>query len=159
MSEHLAVVLGPAEGLDPPRCGLVPLGARRAGDLAVGDVAHEEVPEGVLLLPADRRAALAPDELLALEGVQRRLHLRPLPAIEHADRPKPEHLAEHGRVLEQLLLCERETVDARRDDALHVLGQRELLVTAGLLEQARELLRVERIPAGSREQRRLYLCG
>jgi hypothetical protein len=73
--------------------------------------------------------------------------------------PKPEHLAEHGCVLEQLLLCERETVDARRDDALHVLGQRELLVAAGLLEQARELLRVERIPAGSREQRRLYLCG
>ena len=71
--EHLRVVFAPGQLLDPCRRREVlggPLGAR---DLAVGDVAHEQVAEGVLALAGDRARTLAADELLALELVQRSL--------------------------------------------------------------------------------------
>ena len=68
--EQLGVSSARPERLDPLRRAPVLLGPRGARDLAVGDVAHEHVPERVLALAGDRRAALAADELLALERVQ-----------------------------------------------------------------------------------------
>ena len=76
---------------------------------------------------------------------------------DRAYRAEPEDSPKHGGVLKQLLLLDRQPVEARRDDALHVLGQRELLAAAALCDQARELLRVERIAARPREERRLKL--
>ena len=156
MRKHLRVVLAPAERLDPRRRALVPLGAARARDLPVRDVADEHVPERVLLFTADRRAALAPDELLPLERVQRVLCLSAFELADSAHRAEPEDLPEDRRVLQQLLLGRRQPVEPRRDDALHVLRNPKV-VAPGLREQPGELLGVQRVPAGAREQRRLRL--
>ena len=67
------------------------------------------------------------------------------------ERAAPERLAEHGRVEQQLLLLRRERVEPRGDDPLHRLGQVAAGVAA-LGEHARELLGVERVAAGAREQ-------
>jgi hypothetical protein len=40
------------------------------GDLAVRNVADEDVPERVLRLAGDRRAPLTPNELVTLESVE-----------------------------------------------------------------------------------------
>jgi hypothetical protein len=55
----------------------MPVGPLRPRDLPVGDVAHEEVAERVLDFLGDRAGALAPDELLPLEGVQEPLEVGP----------------------------------------------------------------------------------
>jgi hypothetical protein len=52
VGERLGVILGAAECVDPRRRALVALGPGAAGDLAVRDVAHEQVAECVLLLAA-----------------------------------------------------------------------------------------------------------
>ena len=51
--EHLGMVLGPAETLDPLRRVSVLLGTIGAGDLSVGDVANERVGERELRLALD----------------------------------------------------------------------------------------------------------
>jgi hypothetical protein len=70
--DQLSVVVRPAERLDPLHRRYVLAGARFARDLAVGDLAHEHMAERVLGLARDRGAALAPDEALALERMERR---------------------------------------------------------------------------------------
>ena len=74
MGEHLGVVLRPSQRLDP--LGRVPvlLGAVCPRDLAVGDVAKEDVSEGVLGLACDRGAGLL-HELLSLQGEEQLLAL------------------------------------------------------------------------------------
>ena len=69
VGEHLGAVLGAivAERADPGGRGLVLLRAGRSGDLVVGDVAHEHVPERVLGIATHRAAPRAADELPALE--------------------------------------------------------------------------------------------
>ena len=156
--EHLAVVLRPSEALDPAGGGLVPARALGPRDLAVGDVAHEHVPEGVLVLASDRRAPLGAHELLARKRVEGELGVGAFAAPNRADGAEPKDLAEDRCVLEELLLGDREPVEPRRDDALHVLGQRQLPRRAALVEQPRELLGIQRVPARAREQRRLHLC-
>jgi hypothetical protein len=97
--EHLGVVVGAAKRLDPFRRGEMLVHAGGAGDLAVGDVAHEQVAERVLGLALDRRAAGALDELLALEPEQRFFRR---PTLDAADRPHgadPKDLADNRGVL------------------------------------------------------------
>ena len=56
-----------AEGLDPRRRRLVPLGPLGPRDLPVGHLAHQRMCEGELRLAGDHAPALATDELLAHE--------------------------------------------------------------------------------------------
>ena len=77
--EHLGVILGPAEPLDPLSGEPMLLGSSRTRDLAVGDISDEQVPERVFALARDRRPALATHELLALEPVQGLLGRRAVP--------------------------------------------------------------------------------
>ena len=134
------------------------LGPGCTRDLVVGDVADQHVTEGVLVLASDRRSALAADELLPLEGMQPLLRFVPFEAADGAHRSEPEDLAEHRRVLEELLLFGREPVEARGDDALDVFGERQVFAVRLGVEPG-ELLGVERIAARPREQRRLCLRG
>ena len=83
---------------------------------------------------------------------------RAVPGATARRRPEPEHLAEHRGVLEQRLVLRVEAVQPGGDDPLHGLGQREV-VLAALAQHPDELLRVERVAAGAREQRRLRLAG
>ena len=99
VGKHLGLVLRASEGLDPRRRALVPLRPGPARDLPVGDVADQQVPERVLLVAGDRRAALTQHELLTREGVQPLLAFAPLQPSDCARRAEPEDLPEDGRVL------------------------------------------------------------
>ena len=67
-------------------------------------------------------------------------------------RPRPEHLAENGGILENGLLPRREPVEPRCDDPLQRLGQRKILRRAALEVELGELLGVERVALGALEQ-------
>ena len=77
VGENVGQVLCPLarHRLEPGGRALVPLGARRAGDLRVTDVSDQRVPEPELRLPRHRRAAGGPDELLSRQLMQCLLHL------------------------------------------------------------------------------------
>src|SRR5512132_1177773 len=83
MGDHLGVVFGPAEGLDPLRREPVFVAAPGARDLAIGNVADEDVSKRVFLLAGKRRAPLPANELLALERMRQ---LRYPTTIDAADR-------------------------------------------------------------------------
>ena len=67
--EHLTMVLGAAQRVDPLGDEPVLLGALAARDLPVGDVAQEHVGEGPLAFALDGGPALTRKESLALEPV------------------------------------------------------------------------------------------
>ena len=98
---------------------------RSAGprDLRVRDVAHEHVPERVLRVGRDGAATVAADELLPLELMEPVHDSGLVDVAEHGERPGPEHLADHGRVLDQDLLVRRQRVEPGRDDPLDRLGE------------------------------------
>ena len=151
--EHLRVVLRPTKARDPLGTCAVPLRPVRARDLPVGDVADERMREGELALAFERRASLATDEALALEGVQRGGR-----GVGVASEPaRPEHLPDDGCILQEALLGVRKPVEASGNDALKGLREGELIRRALLDVQLDELLRVERVAAGSLEQRLLRL--
>ena len=149
--EHLRVILGTAEARDPLGGRAMSPGTVGTGDLPVRDVADERVGEGELALALERRAALATDEALALERVQRRR--RGICVAPH--RARPEHLADDGGVLEQLLLGVGQAVEPRGDDPLERLREAELAGRALLDVQLDELLCVEGVAAGALEERLL----
>ena len=103
--EHVRQVLCPVAGLalDPSRSGLVANGSRGARHLPVADVPDQHVPEPVLLLALHRRRTGGPHQLLAGQLVQRLLDLAQLAASHLGHRSRPEHLADHGCVLQQAL--------------------------------------------------------
>ena len=119
--EHLGVLLLAAQRGHPVGHCPVLLGPRCPRDLAVGDVADEQVQEGVLALALDRRPPLAADELLACERVQALLDCCPIATVHLRDRARPEDLAEDGGILEQCLLLRLEAVEPGSDDALDCL--------------------------------------
>ena len=101
--------------------------AREArGQLVVGDVAGEDVPERVLGLVLHRRVACRPHELLPRQLAQRgddRLRI----AIAHRRHGSgPEHLADHRRVGQQRLRVRLESVETGGDQRLHRVGERHL---------------------------------
>ena len=171
MREHLDPVVGAVarERADPLGAEAMLVDAPRARDLPVGDVADERVQERVLRLAGDRGAALAADELLPLERVERLVELELHAAADRGQPGGPEDLADHGGVLDELLLGGRERVEARGDHPLHRLGQRQLALgvelppvravdeEAAILEHPHVLLRVERVAAGPRQHARLDL--
>src|SRR5439155_7415593 len=67
VGEHLRVVLGPPERLDPSRCPSMPLGSIPPWDLRVGHIAEQDVLEGVLGFAGDGGPPGPPDEPLALQ--------------------------------------------------------------------------------------------
>src|SRR5581483_7401806 len=153
---HLRVVLAAPQRLDPLRGGEVLTGAFGTRNLAVGDVADEQVPERILVLAGDATRPLAADELLPLELVQAHDESRSVRAVERRERAGPEALPDDGRVLEQGLLRRLEQVEPRRDQPLDRLG--DLARGAADAEHARELLGVERVAARAAEQLGLRLC-
>ena len=78
VGEDVGEVLDPLGGLglDPARRGDVTRGPRGSGELAVGDVAGQDVPEGVLGLALDRGTPGGTHELLAGELPERVGHRR-----------------------------------------------------------------------------------
>ena len=101
---------------------------------------------------------LAPQELLALEGVEALVEGRGLHAGQTRERVRPDDLAEHRRELEELLLRGRQRVDPRGDHPLQRLGRADRRVEpAG--EQTRVLLGEERVPSRPLQERRLLLGG
>ena len=90
--------------------------------LPVGDVAHEDVAEGVLLVIRDCRLLQMRDEVAALELGQARpriLWRGSLACAEVCDRAGPEDRADHRGVVGELLLLRVEAVEARADQPLH----------------------------------------
>jgi hypothetical protein len=160
VGEHLGAVLPiGAKSLDPFGGPEVLFSPQRPRHLAVRDVADEHMTERVLRLRGDRREPLAPDEFLALEPVQLLLD-RPTLLVRHGgQRAAPEHLPEHGRILDERLVLRREGVEPRRDDALNVFGQGNLLdrLEAPLGDHPRVLLRIQRVSTCAREQWSLQL--
>ena len=86
------VILGPSESFDPRGGMPVLLGVRAARELSVGDVAEQHVPERVLRVAANRRAALAPDEVPSLQRAQETVDVWGGDACRRCDTPQPEHL-------------------------------------------------------------------
>ena len=151
--EHLGVVLGPAENLDPLRRVSVLLGALGAGDLSVRDVADERVGERELRLARDRRSALLAYERLSRQRVQGCRRLGGLAA----QRSRPEDLSDDRSVSQERLLIGWQSVEACRDDPLERFRQGQRLRRSLLEEELRELLGVEWIATRSLEERRLRL--
>jgi hypothetical protein len=120
--EHLRMVIDTAERLEPLGCAAMLVDSRRSGDLRIRNVADEYVAEGVLGLSGQRRTPLPAHELLSIECMQQLFSAATIQAGDRLERSGPEHLPEHRRVLQQILLCRRKTVEPCRDDALHVLG-------------------------------------
>ena len=114
------------------------------------------MPEAVLGLVRHRGAAFRPDELLARERVQAALDRGPFAPADRHERREPEHLPEHGSVLQQDLLGGRKRVQPGGDDPLHRLRERQPS-SPELRGQARELLRIEGVSAGPVEERALQL--
>ena len=150
VGEHLGEVLRSPDGLDPGRGATVQLGPLRPRELRVGDVADEDVGEGVLRFLRHRRATLAAHEAAALELVQALLDGRPIKIHGAREPPAPERTPEDRRILEQLLLLGLEEVEAGGDDPLHRRGQ--LGDSAALRQDARVLLGVQRVPPRADEE-------
>ena len=98
--EYLGVLLLAAERGHPLCSGAMLLGPRGPRDLAVGDVADEQVEERVLALALDRRPSLATEEVLARERVQALLDRGPITTVHLRDGSRPEDLAEDCGILE-----------------------------------------------------------
>ena len=105
--QHLGVILGTAQRLDPFRSALMLLRACSTRDLRVRDVADEQMAEDVLALLAHGRTPLPAHELLPLEAMQEQLGLTPVTAADPLERAEPEDLADDRCVLKQQLLIER----------------------------------------------------
>ena len=110
--EHLGVLLGTAERLEPPRGGTMLVAPSHTGYLAVGDVADQDVTERVLVGACHRAPPRSLHEVLPLERMQHLLGFALVGAAQPNQRRAPEHLPKHGRVLQQALLLRREPVQA-----------------------------------------------
>jgi hypothetical protein len=172
VGDHLGQVPDPLAGhrLDPLGDRLVAAGPTRPGDLGVGDVPDQGVPEHVLVLVLDRGGPGPLHQLLALQLGQPGLDV---PAAVHGrQRPRPEHPADHGGVLDQGPDLGGEGVEAGRDQPVHGLGDGDVgdgrgralgLVLELVLgdqalvgQQAGELLGVQRVAAGPLQQQGLH---
>jgi hypothetical protein len=144
---------------------LVPLGSLRTHDRPVRDVSDEGVLEDVLRLGGNRRVVSSTDQLPLLESAKRLVDRPRASAGDGGDCPRPEQLAHDRGVLDDRLVLLGDGVQPCSDDAVDRVGHGESL---GLLEDPLavplhedapvhehpdELLRVERVPLGSREQR------
>ena len=161
--DQVGQVLGAVAGqaLEPLGGEPVRLGSAGPRDLGVGDVADEDVPEDEGGLAGHGRPALAADVLLALQPEEALLDLVARAAAHRGQRPDPEDLPDNRRALQERLLLRRQRVEARGDDSLDGLGQRELRPGERLGEHADVFLGVERIAArvGEEPRRAAVLDG
>ena len=124
--EHLGDVLDPLARLrlQPGRGGDVAGGARCARKLRVRDVAGQDVPEGVLGLALHRGVPGGTHQLLPRELAQRVDHIGRVAVTHFRDRAGPKDLADHRRIGEQRLALRRQGVQARGDERLDRVRQR-----------------------------------
>ena len=101
--------------------------ARAPRDLPVADVAHQRMPERVLVLAVDRRGRPGAHELLLAQLLQTVVHLRLVHPRHGRDRPDPEDLADHRGVVQQRLLDRRQRVEPGRDQRMDRLRDRDVL--------------------------------
>jgi hypothetical protein len=143
-------------------------GTDGARDLLVGDVSDDNVGERELRLTEHDRVALAAYEVLPLELVEPMLDGPARLLADCGERPQPERLAHDRGRLDELLLLVGQSVEPGSDDCLHRLGVGERRAQklhacairsqqASVDQHADVLLCVQRVPAGSRKQRRLEL--
>ena len=158
VGEHVGEVVGALARptLEPGGGCAVASGASGAGDLGVADVSDQQVPEAVLALVLHRGGGRATHELLARELVQRLLDVARVSLAHLGQGTAPEHLADHGGVLEQALALLREGVqpggNQRLDRVRHLLDH---LPAVG--QQAHELLREKGVASRPLQQRPLRL--
>ena len=124
--EHLGDVLDPLARLrlQPGRGGDVAGGARRTRKLRIRDVAGQDMPEGVLGLALHRGMPCGTHQLLPRELAQRVDHLGRVAVTHFRDRAGPEDLADHRRIGEQRLALRRKGIQARCDERLDGVRQR-----------------------------------
>src|SRR3954447_19743107 len=149
MRDELCMVVGAAETLEPRRSLQMLLAPLSARDLTVRDISDEHVAERVLILARHRGAPFPAQYPFTLERMECRLGSLGIDPGKRCRRTRPEDLPEDGRVEQQPLLVPAEPVQARGDDALDRLRQRQILRGPALHVEPRELLRVERVPAGA----------
>lgn len=144
-------------------------GAGGTGDLAVGDVTGQHVPERVLGFAFHGGTARRSHELLAGQLMQD-VHDVSLGQVPHRrDRAGPEHLPDHSGVGEEGLAVRWQGVQAGRDQGLHSVGERDLSVLGEhpcraclnekvlVLEEPDELLGIQRVTTGPVQDRGLQL--
>ena len=101
---------------------------------------------------------LASHELLSTKRAELLLDRRALRSRHGCKRPRPEHLPEHRRVLQQPLLVVGERVEPSGDDPLD--GLRKCFADcAAFREHPRELLCIQGVSAGAQQQLGLRLRG
>ena len=148
-------------GLDPVGTALVQVGAKALRHRVVRRVAYEDVGEDEAVL-AGERARVGADQPFPDERLERAGDLSLLLGRRQVgDGAPPEHLADHGRTLEDRALERLEPVEPRGEHGLDGLGNADRLDVgqrlqaslalherAFLDEHAQHLLEEERIAAG-----------
>jgi hypothetical protein len=129
MGQHLGAIGRPlaAERLEPFRGAQVHVAAPPARDLAVGNVADEDMLEAKLGLAPHRGLARAAEELAVLERSQAPHDDAPRLPGHRAQRSRPDDPADDSAGVQQRLLLGGERVQPRRDDASHRLRDRQRL--------------------------------
>ena len=158
--EHVGQVFGPlARLLLDPRGGCpVTGGACGTRDLRVADVLYEHMPEAVFGFAFHVEVAGRAHELLTRQLVQGLLHLARITIAHRDERARPEHLAHDGGVLKQGLALGRAACPGGRRSAPAPSRDVHLLIQlTPVRQQTHELLCVQRVAAGSLEQRPLRL--
>ena len=167
--KEFRVVGAPLTGdpLDPLRGRDVLLSACGARDLRIRDIADEHVPEDVFDVVLDGRMPDAAHQLLAGELVQAGEHGLLRHTCNSSERTGPEDLAHDRGVVHERLPVGVERVEARCDNSVDFLRNRDLVVgcdlapavaasqQAAVAEHADELLGIQGIASSALEQRSL----
>ena len=164
VGEQLGPALGPVGGqpLDPGGGPAVLVGPLGPQHLAVGDVADQGVPEGVLDLAGHPGGGRPLEELARLQAVQARLQLVAVAAGDLGQGAQPADLAEHGGVVEHGLVGGGQGVQAGRHDGVHPGGQGGRGCAGGraaVAQHAHVLLGEQRVAADPAEQAGVDLGG
>ena len=165
VGEQLGMVGDPVAGdlLDPGGDRPVLGDPGRPRELAVGHLAGEVVPEGVLALAGDRGAAGGADERPAGQLLEVGLGAGRVPPADREQRPRPEHRADHRGVLQQRSALGGEGVQPGGDQGVDRVGKDRVggrephrgpvaLQQAPVVEHAADLLGVERVAADAPQQ-------
>src|SRR5204862_4588801 len=105
VGDQLGEVLAAArQGLEPFGGPAMLLGASGARDLAIGHVTDERVAERVRRLAGDRRAGLAPEELLPLQRLKTLFPREARKPAESRERAGPRRAPDDGGVVDERLL-------------------------------------------------------
>jgi hypothetical protein len=114
MREQCRVLVSTAAGpLEPVREACMERGASGLRERPVRNLAGERVPEHILDVTRDRRAAAPPHEVAVLEGAEDGI------VDEDAERRLPERAADDRGCLERRLRAGIEQVDARREQSVN----------------------------------------